>query len=142
MVNFNSEALVALKTQELYEKCIMEKWYNVLEAFESYDNKFEVQQVTTNTIKNRLKTLYRATSGDQKRFWEKNQVIRMKQLLYHTEEYDQLEFCFDQLCDLLQEVSILGTKRIKMVSGDLTGVDDLDDPDEDEEMNDTELEDD
>jgi len=134
MVNWNNESIVTIKTQELYEKCVLEKWYNVLEILEYYETKkSEGMDVSIEKVKARLKTLYRVCYGDFPKWLSEQQVLELKNKLYQTEDFDVLEDCFMKLVDFLTEISILGSKREKIIDESIIDMSDFKE-DEGEEL--------
>lgn len=119
MVNWNNESTVTIKTQELYEKCVLEKWYNVLEIFEYYQIKVnEGLDVNIDKIRYRILTLYRAVLGDIKKFKGKKEMIKIKSLIYKSKTINDYENCFDEISIFLTEARILGSKRDRVYDHD------------------------
>lgn len=116
MVNWNNESIVTIRTQELYEKCVLEKWYNVLEGFEHYEIK-DAQGILYDIakVKARLKTLFRVCYGDFPKEMDKDDIDKLQFTIYNSNDLEELEICFLQIIRFLTEINVLGSKREKIM---------------------------
>jgi len=60
MVDFNNEGTMTTPAGDVVKMCILERWYNLIEAFEAYDkNKSSGIQAEFHIMKSRLLSLFR-----------------------------------------------------------------------------------
>lgn len=120
MVDFNNESTVQIKTHELFEKCILEKWYNFISAVGHYHRKeSEGFEINIHDLQGRLLELFYSAYGDLSKYWEETKIKEQEDLIYSTSDPRKLIEIFKELNKVLTSINITGTKVDKTVDRDI-----------------------
>jgi hypothetical protein len=119
-LNFDNESIITIKTHELFEKCLIEKWYNFISALEHYNSKSEEGlSINMAILRAKLLGLFYSCIGDLRKNWKKEEIIETKKLIYSTKSYDELISIFENINDVLSSINITGTKVERLVEKDV-----------------------
>ena len=106
MVDFNNEATMTTPAGDVVKLCIIEKWYNLIEALEAYD-KSTSSGVASDfyIVKSRLMSLFRVLSPTLLRGGKKAEYEEVI-LLSKSNKYDDIIRAFMVLNKFLDDIRL------------------------------------
>lgn len=120
MVDFNDGTTAGLPRQDILHLIMLERHYNVIEAFEAYDKlDFRGAQGDLAVVKSRLLSLFRTLQSALKNSLEEKKFVFLSKLRDYN-NYKDIQVCFEIINDWLYEKNLtkLDT-RILIKSGNI-----------------------
>lgn len=106
MVDFNNEATMATPATDVVKLCIIERWYNLIEALEAFDKqKGSGVFADFHIVKSRLLSLLRVLSPSLLRQGKKAEYEEVI-LLIESNQYDDIIRGFAILNTFLDEINL------------------------------------
>lgn len=114
MVDFNNETTVTKTADEIEKLCILERRYNLIEAFEDYLKKnYSGFDTETNIIRARLVSLYLNSSEIIKRNTEEKKLKELKTKIFKSTEADDLLEAISTINEILDKIKLTKVDYIK-----------------------------